>query len=154
MVKRIIDGATYNTETATLIASGASEDDRLGTATDHELYQNRAGIFFAIEEVTKEYKDRDDEWQERTTSEWYVVGDAVKARNWCERNRLTIHRDIDDMPPEAELDTEKLSTIYLRLPPVLKKALDDAAQADKASTNTWAMRCLEKCLNERREKAN
>jgi hypothetical protein len=153
MVKRIIDGATYNTQTATLIAEGTSEDANWGTA-EQELYQNRAGIFFAIEKVTKEYKDRNDEWRERTTSEWYVLGDAVKARNWCERNGLTILRDIDDMPPEAEFDAEKLSTLYVRLPPVLKKAIEDAAQANKASTNNWVMRCVERCLDEHRENAN
>jgi hypothetical protein len=54
-----------------------------------------------------------------TSQKWKVVGDAAKARAWCERYGLVIVRDIVDaleMPPEAAAG-ERLSTISWLRPP-------------------------------------
>jgi hypothetical protein len=45
---------------------------------------------------------------------------------YCERNDLTIVRGFDDMPPEAE-GGEPVATLYLRIPPALKAAVDAKA---------------------------
>jgi hypothetical protein len=64
-MKRIIDGATYNTDTATVIAEGIYEDENRDIITVTTLYQTPAGIFFEVEEITKTYRDRDGDLQER-----------------------------------------------------------------------------------------
>ena len=143
-MKRIIDGATYNTDTATEIAKGSYRDDSSAAVTESVLYQTRTGVYFQVEETTTQYRDRRGEVQTRTEYDWHVVGDANKARDWCEEYGLTITRDIEDMPDEPELG-EKMATIYVRLPPSLKDAITARAEAKKVSTNVFALRCLEEC---------
>jgi hypothetical protein len=144
-MKRIINGETYNTDTATVIAEGGFEDEGRGKATEETLYQNRAGVFFSVERVETKFRDRYDELQTREIYEWYVVGDPAKARALCERHGLTIVRDIDDMPPEAEAG-ETAAPIYVRAPSALKLAIEAQAKAEKVSVNVFALRCLEECL--------
>ena len=107
-----IDGVTYNTQKAIKIATAI--DDQM------TLYQNCAGVFFVVDEIDTSYRDQRGKWQTRTSQKWNVIGDAAKARAWCERYGLVIVRDIVDdleMPPEAA-DGEKLSTIsWLRSTP-------------------------------------
>ena len=145
-MKRIIDGATYNTDTATLVASGRADNDPQVVET--VLYQNRAGLYFCVDTITVSFRDRHGEIKERVDHEWNVVGDAAKARAFCEEFALTIDRDIEDMPPEAA-PGEKLATVYLRVTPTLKADLDEASSEDKISGNLWATRCLERCLGQR-----
>ena len=107
-MKRRIDGVTYNTQSAVKIAT--SIDDEM------TLYQNCAGVFFVVGEIDKPYRDEGGKWQRRTSQKWKVVGDAAKARAWCQRYGLVIVRDDLEMPPEPA-DGEKLSTIsWLRRP--------------------------------------
>ena len=144
-MKRIIDGATYNTDTATLAARGSYEDTETGAETESCLYQTRTGVYFQIDEIRTYYRDRrDGERQTRITHEWFAIGDAAAARELCERLELTIIQDIEDMPDEPELG-EKMATIYVRLPPSLKDAITARAEAKKVSTNVFALRCLEEC---------
>lgn len=147
-MKRIIDGATYNTDTSTVIATGTHEDEYSRTLSETVLYQSRSGVYFSVDKVTTTRRRRDGEDDDRITHEWEVVGDARKANEYCERYSLTILRDIEDMPPEAVLG-EKLATVYLRVTPTLKADLDEASSEDKISGNLWATRCLEKCLGQR-----
>jgi hypothetical protein len=144
-MKKIIDGATYNTDTATKVAEGTWEDQSRGIAVERELYQNRAGVYFTVAKVTHRYKDRYGDWQERESYEWEVVGDAAEARDLCEREDMTILQDIGDMPPEAE-GGEPTATLYLRVPPALKTAVEQRAEKDGISVNTFGIRCLERCL--------
>jgi hypothetical protein len=94
-MKAILNGVTYDTEKANLIASGTqvSEDDD-GTVTTIKtmLYRTKTGAFFAVDAVTY---NRDDDI---VFYEWEVVGDAAK---YCEQCRLTIFHDFEGMPPEA-----------------------------------------------------
>jgi hypothetical protein len=110
-MKHSIDGVTYNTQSAIKIA----------TATDDEmtLYQNCAGVFFVVGEIDTPYRDQGGKWQTRTRQKWKVVGDATKARAWCERYGLVIVRDvIDDLEvPSEAVAGEKLSTISWLRPP-------------------------------------
>jgi hypothetical protein len=145
-MKRIIDGVTYNTDTATLVAQSVIENE--GVTNDCDLYQNRAGVYFGVDKVTAPYRDKRGEWQERITYDWTAVGDAAAARKYAEQYGMTILRDIEDMPPEATAG-EKMATVYLRVTPTLKTELDEAAAEDKVSGNLWATKCLERCLNNR-----
>jgi hypothetical protein len=115
-MKRKIDGVTYDTQSAVKIAT--SIDDEI------TLYQNCAGVFFVVDEIDKPSHDENGNWHTRTSQKWKVVGDAAKARAWCERYGLVVVRDtVDDleMPPEP-IDGEKLSTIsWLRRPSVRRR---------------------------------
>jgi hypothetical protein len=95
-MKAILNGVTYDTNTATLIAAGTqiNEDDPsegFTTTIKTKLYRTVAGAFFAIDAVTR---DGDDD----VTYDWEVVGDAAA---FCEQYRLTIYHDFKGMPPEA-----------------------------------------------------
>jgi len=52
-------------------------------------------------------------------------------------------------PPEAELEQEPSSTIYLRVPSSLKQRLETVAKSDNLSINSWTMRCIERCIERR-----
>lgn len=145
-MKRIIDGVTYNTDTATLVAQSVIENE--GVTNDCDLYQNRAGVYFGVDKVTAPYRDKRGEWQERISYDWTAVGDAAAARKYAEQYNMTILRDIEDMPPEATAG-EKMATVYLRVTPTLKTDLDEVASEEAVSGNLWATRCLERCLNNR-----
>lgn len=54
-------------------------------------------------------------------------------------------------PPEAEEEAEKGSTVYVRVPPSLKRNIDQAAGTAELSTNIWAMKCMERCLSDSKE---
>ena len=108
------------------MASGRADNDPQVVETN--LYQNRSGLYFCVDTITVAYRDRHGEIKERIDHEWNVVGDAAKARAFCEEYALTIDRDIEDMPPEAALG-EKLATLYVRLPPTLKDSITAQAEA-------------------------
>jgi hypothetical protein len=48
--------------------------------------------------------------------------------------------------PSTRPTTEPGSTVYVRVPPSLKRAIDQAAGKAGVSVNAWAMQCLERCL--------
>ena len=148
-MKRIIDGATYNTDTATRVAEGTYEDEQRGVTSETSLYQNKAGVFFSVEEIETTYYDRNrEEERTRETTEWEVVGDASKATAYCERLGLNILRDFTDFPPEAEVG-ETTAPIYMRAPPSLKAALEAKAAQENVSLNVLMLRCAEQCLGQR-----
>ena len=146
-MKRIIDGSTYNTDTATLVAETTYGGD--DGPVEVQLFQTPAGVYFNVDTTMTSRMNRHGETQERTTYEWLVVGDAAAARAKCEEWGLTIIRDIEDMPPEAE-PGEKMATLYIRLPPSLKSAIETRATSQGASVNVFALRCLEGCVREQR----
>jgi hypothetical protein len=97
-MKCIIKGSTYNTDTANLVADRLEQDERDGSTTETRLYQSPGGVFFAIDAVTRPYKDADGDEEERVSFDWQLIDDAVK---YCERRGLTIYEDFEGMPPEA-----------------------------------------------------
>ena len=122
-MKRIIDGVTYNTQSAIKVA----------TDTDDEmtLYQNCAGVFFVASEIDTPYRDQSGKWQTRTSQKWKVVGDAAKARAWCERHGLVIVRDIIDglkVPPEAAAGEKAVDDIMAA--PALMTAICEPASCE------------------------
>jgi hypothetical protein len=79
----------------------------------------------------------------RTWSEWTVLKDEPTAAKFCEDNALTIFRGFDAVPEAG--DTSETDTIYVRVPRVLKLAVEAQARAEDISINAFAMRCLERC---------
>jgi predicted HicB family RNase H-like nuclease len=73
-----------------------------------------------------------------------------EAHKWMlEGDTEVIDNPFED-PPEAEQEVEPGSTVYVRVPPSLKRAIDQAAGVAKLSVNAWAMKCLERCLSDRK----
>jgi predicted HicB family RNase H-like nuclease len=49
-------------------------------------------------------------------------------------------------PPEATAEPDQGATLYVRVPASLKARIDGAAREVGLSANSWAMRCLERCM--------
>lgn len=132
--KRIIDGKTYNTETATQIAGWGGGDEPYETG--NYLYQTRFGAFFSYKYLDGASED-DYETIEPLTPE--------QAREWLEKNQSfdpdLIEKLFGEMP-EAGAGEIKFT---LRLPESLRDHLAAIAKAKDQSLNAWIVRCLESC---------
>ena len=135
--KRIIDGKTYNTETATRI-SGYTQDSGRHDYSE-SLYQNRFGAYFLLEFT--DGLDEDD-------YEKIVPCTPDEARLWLEKTAAydpaLIERLFGEMP-EAGSGEIKFT---LRLPESLRDRLAARAKANDQSLNGWMVRCLESCATE------
>lgn len=145
-MKRIINGRTYNTDTATKVARWEFKDEE-DYDTVATLYQNRGGAFFTVYEWTVTHTD---DWGARAESK--VSFEAVSPSTLEHILRHTddieiLNEDILEPPPEAEADERATSTVYLRLPPSLKDRAEDLAKGAGLSLNSWAIRCLERCAH-------
>jgi hypothetical protein len=138
--KRIIDGKTYNTETATRIAGWADDNREVGPWDSGDfLYQNRHGAFFLYSYLDGA-DDHDFDRIEPFTPD--------QAREWLEKNSSwnpeLIEALFGDMP-EAGSGEVKYT---LRLPESLRDRLAIRAKANDQSLNAWIVRCLESCAAE------
>jgi hypothetical protein len=145
-MKRIVDGVTYNTETATLLATSTwtlqnQYSPHYGAECDGELYQTRGGAFFVI--TTIHTSDRDGEKIDKFECQPLS---AEKANRWILDGDVEIIHNPFDEPPEAEAEAEPSSTIYVRVPPALKHQVEQAAATSGVSVNIFALRCLERCV--------
>jgi hypothetical protein len=137
--KRIIEGKTYNTETATQIASLDKDDPESGYEAGEYLYQSRFGAFFLFSFL---------EWHGDDDFEKIVPLTPEQAREWLENNHghdvELIERLFGEMP-EAGSGEIKFT---LRLPESLRDRLAARAKANEQSLNAWIVRCLESCATE------
>lgn len=136
--KRIIDGKTYNTETATQIA-GYWDEENPPFSYGNFLFQSRFGAFFRFEE--SEGISPEDDYQRITP----LTPD--EARAWLEKFQSydpeMIERLFGEMP-EAGSGEVKFT---LRMPESLRTRLAAKAEANKQSLNAWMVRCLEFCAS-------
>jgi predicted HicB family RNase H-like nuclease len=140
--KRIIDGKTYNTETATQIA-GEDHDGGFYEWADY-LYQTRFGAFFQFTSLEGQEEDDHETIKPLTPDE---------ARQWLEKKVSwqpeLIEKLFGEMP-EAGSGEAKFT---LRLPESLRNKLAARAEENKQSLNAWMVRCLERCAAPEGEKA-
>jgi hypothetical protein len=146
-MKRVVNGVTYNTATSTLVAKATwilrdTYSPHYGAECDGELYQTRGGAFFLI--TTIHTKGSDGDPIEKVEC---VPMSAARANEWILEGDVEIIRNPFEEPPEAEAESEPGSTIYIRVPAALKRDVDEAAKKSKMSSNVWAMRCIERCLD-------
>ena len=130
--KRIIDGKTYNTETATEIVGW---DHGEPFASGVHLYQTRFGAFFRYS-----YRDTGEDDSETITP---LTADEVRI--WLEKNasgRPELIEFLFGEMPEAGMGEIKFT---LRLPESLRNKLAARAVENKQSLNAWMVRCLERC---------
>lgn len=141
--KRIIEGKTYNTETATQIAGWT--DDHGSHEDGNYLYQTRFGAFFRYSFLERMEED-DYENIEPFTAE--------EARRWLEINYShspeVIERLFGEMP-EAGSGEIKYT---LRLPESLRDRLAALAKNNGQSLNAWMVRCLEACAAQPKPEAS
>jgi len=134
--KRIIDGKTYNTETATQIAGRDNDDHDAGYESGEYLYLTRFGAFFLFSFL---------EWHGEDDFEKITPLTPEQAREWLEQNQAydveLIERLFGEMP-EAGSGEIKFT---LRLPESLRDRLAERAKANSQSLNAWMVRCLEGC---------
>jgi hypothetical protein len=140
--KRIIDGKTYNTETATQIASF---EEYLGPGSYGSiLFQTRFGAYFLFD-----FADGLDESDHETIRPF----SPDEARQWLEQHASyepeLIVRLFGEMP-EAGSGEIKFT---LRLPESLRDRLAARAKANDQSLNAWMVKCLEACAADQSTKA-
>ena len=137
--KRIIEGKTYNTQTATQLAGREEDAGNAPWEAGKYLFQTRFGAFF----VFSYYEGfGEDDWEkiEPLTPE--------QAREWLEKNHAydvdLIERLFGEMP-EAGSGEVKFS---LRMPESLRDLIAPLAKANNQSLNAWIVRCIEYCAAE------
>jgi hypothetical protein len=131
--KRIIDGKTYNTETATQIV-GSSGDNGFSYRGSY-LYQTRFGAFFLY-------------WFDDGEGEGISPWSPEQAREWLVKNysyRTDIIESLFGKMPEAGSGESKFT---LRMPDSLRERLAERAKSNNQSLNAWIVRCLESCAAE------
>lgn len=138
--KRIIEGKTYNTETATQIAGRDNDDQEAGYEGGEYLYQTRFGAFFLFSFL---------EWAGGGPDDLEEITPLTPelAREWLEKHQGDdvglIERLFGEMP-EAGSGEIKFT---LRLPESLRDRLAERAKANNQSLNAWIVRCLEGCAS-------
>jgi hypothetical protein len=143
-MKRIINGRTYDTDNANLVAENTQHDSR-GQTVRSALYRAHDGVFFAVDEIEREHRNNGD-WHARKSYEWEVVGDAGDARRFCEKRCLTIFENIEDVLPEAHFDHQSGVTISMQLPTSLRSQMMAESRKQNISLNAFALRCVERGL--------
>jgi hypothetical protein len=144
-MKKVIQGVTYNIDTSTPVACSRREED--GREVDRMLFQTQGGAFF-IRKITTWAVKRFDvysgeyHWDERQKDEFLPLT-SEEAEQWIMEGEVEILSDIFPDPLEARPESTVSATIHLRVPAVLKKRIEAAANKAGQSINVWAMRCLE-----------
>ena len=132
--KRIIDGKTYNTETATQIAGW--EEDGGPYSWGSFLFQTRFGAFFEFS-----FRDTFDE----DSYERIAPLSPDEAQKWLESKVSwqpeLIEKLFGEMPEAGSAEVK----FTLRLPDSLRNRLAALAEANNQSLNAWIIRCLERC---------
>ncbi|WP_165359660.1 toxin-antitoxin system HicB family antitoxin [Lichenibacterium minor] len=130
MAKRIIDGKTYNTHTATRVWSFTFSDE--DPDKFDVLYQNMHGVYFRNFGGLDSFNLWRDDIVPMTPEE---------AKSWLIENAdaETVERFFGPQPEAGERFTQ----ISLRIPDSLKRRITDIAKQQKLSLNSWIMRRLE-----------
>ena len=133
-MKRIIDGKTYNTETATKVADAPWDEAWPEAFTT--LYQTRHGAFFSHYGGDTPQGD---------SYENIKPLDPQEAKMWLEKNDFI--DEVEKLFGEQPEAGEQESRITVRIPDSLKNRIESLAAVNKQSLNTWIMRCLERCAS-------
>jgi predicted HicB family RNase H-like nuclease len=141
LMKRIIDGRTYNTATSTLVARSryffAPRPGAEPVEYEADLYLTRGRAFFAV-------VNRLDDDDSRTSFEALTREEAAK---WLlEGQHELFDESVLTAPPEAAETAEPEATLYVRVPRALKDRIEAATRNEGVSLNSWIMRCAERCM--------
>jgi predicted HicB family RNase H-like nuclease len=148
-MKRLIDGVTYNTDTATLLAESSYQGDwnNESCPIEGKLYQTRGGAFFIHEEVDVSGLDAFSDWDAGYTKTRFRKCSDKDARKWINTGEVEVFLNpFEDKVSEEETE----GTVYVRMPANLKRRIEDLAESAGLSANAWAIRCFEQCANSQR----
>lgn len=148
-MKRIVNGLTYNTDTSIVVARCEWEDEDGSRVSI--LYKTRGGAFFLDHEVTKTVWNHKEQQKEvRVVHEFEPIS-HVDAQQWLLTGEVeVINNDALEEPAEATAKAETEATMLTRMPAILKRQIEKAAEEDQLSANAWMMRCAEGCLGRRK----
>ena len=128
-MKRILNGVTYNTDTATVVARYEWTDDNQ-IRNDVAVYKTRGGAFFRV------YS-----WHQNDTQRFHfeaITRDELEKLVTATDNLEIVDRAAIEERPEAAAETSPEAIVFVRVPATLKLRLDDAARAERQSTNANA----------------
>ena len=170
MIKQVIDGKNYNTETARCLATvdlmGYRTDERGRSTTNTpkkvgttSLYETRGGTYFLVRDYDPGagfYAEPDLVGQSRIHDRGVVPLKRKEALGWAESKGLDSDK-IEEMFGKVAEASDQSGAILLRVPQTLKLAIEKSAAVAGVSTNTWLMRCAERAIaserGERQQKA-
>jgi HicB family len=138
-MKRIIEGRTYNTETATEVASWSGFTDPEAMRAPESgavLYQTRHGAYFLVS-----FNEALEPWEDGY--EKLTPLDPEQAQRWAEKHCSTeeVERLFGEQPEAGDAEAK----LTLRMPEALRRRLVLLAESRKQSLNAWIVRCLETC---------
>jgi hypothetical protein len=138
-MKRIIDGLTYDTDTATKVCDWHPDDDGDGGCFDNEsymeLYQTRHGAFFQVlcgPHGPGVYP-----------YEYVLPIDDEKAKGVVEIHANGLFEELFGPCPEAGSSERRLT---FRIPASLQRRIKAAADGEQVNVNQWLMRAVESVL--------
>jgi hypothetical protein len=148
-VRRIIGGKTYNTETATKLASFRDNSDYDGWRDAFEdLYQTRNGAYFLLGKGGLHSP-----WSVHTNDGprqgWALVPmHEREARQWCEvRGLHNAYVRLFGEPDEAGPgNAAAAEMVVLRLPPALARQVAASAEKRGFSIQRWIQEAVEKTV--------
>ena len=153
-MKRIIDGVTYNTETATTVARAEVVDPEWGGNPEERkkmvMYQTRGGAFFIHVHVEWTVRNRRTGEADERERDVFEPMTREAAHAWVMDGEVELLNDVFGEPPEAVAEEAPGATLYIRVPAALKDRVEGLARDEGASLNAWAMRCMERCASLRR----
>ena len=164
MVKQVIDGKAYNTETARCLATvdlmGYRTDGRgrfttntpkkVGTTS---LYETRDGAYFLVRDYDRGagfYPEFDLVGQFRIHDHGVIPLKRKEALGWAESKGLDFDK-VEEMFGKIAEAGDQEGAILLRLPQALKLAIEKSAAVAGVSVNTWLTRCAERAIASERE---
>jgi hypothetical protein len=148
-MKRIIDGRTYDTNTAKTVARTEWEEEDTGTRKERQtrqvLHQTRGGAFFL---VTSQHWTDDNHnspnYREERSHIAFETMSPDKAAGWVMGQNVEIlDETVFAPPPEAEVEETPAATIFVRLPTSLKAKVETNAKQAGKSMNAWVVAQLE-----------
>jgi predicted HicB family RNase H-like nuclease len=145
-MKRLIDGVSYNTDTATLLARSDYEGDWNNNTcpVEGELFQTRGGAFFIVEKIAIGETDPGHSGSETITKTRFSKCSEEAARHWITTGEVEVFLNpFEDKMTEDETE----GTVYVRMPANLKRRIEVLAESAGLSANAWAIRCFEQCAN-------
>ena len=167
MVKKIIDGKAYNTETATLLATvtllGYKVDNKgatlIGLKPYHKagkstLYQTMGGAYFLVRDEFEGASAVSEHVGPVRRGRVPVVHfpgfhplSREKAMYWAQFHQLDTD-EVDRIFGGVEEAGTEVGAMILRIPESLKKRIHAAAAESNQSVNSWAMRLFETTLGQ------
>jgi hypothetical protein len=151
VMKRVIDGVTYDTNTSTRVATAeVLEEEFRGRPEERRkyvLYKTRGGAFFVHVHTETSRQNMRGDW-EAVESHVFEPMTYDEAHEWVMSGQVELlDEDAIASPPEAVAEAETAATVYLRMPTSLKVRVEKLASEEGLSLNAWYTRCGERCAD-------